>query len=154
MRGGHRAGASPRSTPQPRPHKGPLRLAPFLTHQTEERGEGVGRWGKGRASRARNLVARPGGSWEFWTTKAGVRDSRAAHGAEVKGTRDPLLMSGRWTTGSRVLDWDVGLLGPSLAPLPAHWAVQHTAFPQGLSFSTSQVSQSKEIYRILQVLGP
>lgn len=70
----------------PRPHKGPLRLASFPTHQTKEREEGVGAGGL----RGRNLVAWPGGSWEFRRT-------------EVSG-RGP---------------GQAGLLGPSLAQLLA-----------------------------------
>lgn len=59
-------------------HKGPLRLASFLTHWTKERDEG-------QDPRSGNLIAQSGGFRELWRTQAKVRDSIELIGTRPKG---------------------------------------------------------------------
>lgn len=103
----------------PRSHKGPLKVASFSTHQTKERKEGVG-VGDPRGG---NLVAWPGGSWEFQRTEAGDRNSIAAHG-------DKGLFIWCHGAGPGV----AGLLGHSPDPLPAPWAMGAPSSPSQPQF--------------------
>lgn len=103
------------SSSRPRPHKGPLRPPPSPPADKGERKA----WERG--PRGRNLVAEPGGCWEFWRTKAGARDSSVAPGAEAKGSTDRTLclLPGRqdsWVP-AQLCSWLLGHSGHPPSPL-------------------------------------